>query len=1023
MNKEQKQFENGIKIASINGAEVLKIKAGKEGEIKYNTVFSNSLLLDKLKKEGLEISKQGSTKDIINVKFDYGYTEDEAKELMQEYNNIKANNKTIKKDNKNDINRIKQLNLMIKKAKCELKVFKNDIRSLTDEKEINKMQKKIDTRNSKIVKYKEELKNIDCKVFNELDKNNNNMADLQKQIDAGIKKKGDIRDLLYNEGFELDIYKTVNKKKVYDKTIKYKYWFRTGGKAKNGTDYFINSELFSKIDEWQRMGIPLPEKDCKLVEMEVYKSLISSALVKDNCYLTIKPSEILVVKDLKSFSNEQKVIKIIRDSDTGYSKAVHTKEKCENVLWDGMALLQKDDSIGLSEGFRGLRHHFYKTAGFIVDFQLYFQDFYKDDYENAYVKDMFGREVKVSSIKMITTNNAMKWIKFLGATKEAFEQWSKYLEENCCKFGICKENHSSKYGDKQRMSYQMLQTLDVDVNSLQDIFKDSLDYIKKLQNDDNFFIEHLKRTANTTNNNTLLVDLATTYKTFVNSYMFKDVRKQEIHQYKESLKRGKLLSEGENETIVGNILPLLEYVTGQLDEYIKGDVLNDKYIDKSLPKLNSCYCLRFENKQKICGMRSPHNSGNNIMMFENNITPIMDRYCKSLGNNVIVANMIGNDIQFRGNGLDTDLDFLYCSVNKTIVEAGEKAQQFPTIINGFELAEEGENKIVWNNTMEDRAKVDNILQASQKSIGTSSNVAMLYLTQYWHLVNKYKNNEIEKAMEDYNYYWLEGYKDCRTKEEIELEEKLLDNVCILSVLAQCAVDASKRRYICGTGDNGLNDEIERLRKELLFKEKPTFWQYTSSSFRNDEIEKKLKKNDKEAWKLLNKKEKSLAIKEKKKNMINNLYDYDCPMNLLLKEIDKIEDAKYGQRIKDDNFIVMWGNKKTQFRNKALKIEETVEEFQNACNYLNATENFDDEEVNKFYSLLYKEYLDRINGLSLNLETMSLIVARALSTDNKFLKNDGKIKTKLLNILYKKDRDNFMKCFDNCNEEILKKKTK
>lgn len=1007
--------KQGLKIASINGAEVLKIKAGLEGEIKYNTVFSNSLLLDKLKTmQGFNISKQGSTKDIINVKFDYGFTPDETKEMMDEVAEIKAQTKTIKKDNKQTIGRVKQLNKLIESNEKDIKQIKKNIEIITDTKEINALQKKIDTRKNKVINYKNELQGLDKSCLDDINANNESLSDLNKKIEDNTYNKQTIRDILYEEGFSIKIYKTVKGEKEFDKIVEYVYWFRTGGKAKDGTDYFINKELFTKIDEWQRIGIELDEDNCKLVEMEVYKSLISSALVKDNCYLTIKPSEILVMKDLKILSDIQDVIEIRKDDNTGKSIAIHTKAQAENTVWDGMCLLQKNDSVGLSEGFRGVRHHFYKTAGFVSDFQLYFQEFYGDDYENATITDMFDRPVKVSTIKMLTTNNAMKWIKFLGSTKDGFEQWSEYVEENGCKFGIVKENHESKYGSKlQRMSYQFLQTLDINNEELKEIFKDSLDYIYKLKNDDNFFIDHLKRTANTTNKNTLLADLATTYPTFVHSYLFKDARKQEIYAYKETLKRGKILTEAENETLCPNPMLLFLYCTGQIDEYIHDGVITtndngEKLIDDMLPNKNSCYCLRFEHEQKIGCFRSPHNTFHNILSFQNYIDEDYNKYFKYLGKNVIVVNTLYNDVEARGSGLDFDLDFVYSTINPIILEAVEKAQKFPTIVNEFKPAE-GKNAIKYKDTMKDRAKVDNILQNSQKAIGTSSNVAMLYLTQYWH--KKHEIESLNYSFGDVDYDYIEYLKS--------KYDDLLDNVCILATLAQVAVDASKRRMIVGNGDNGLNEEIERIRKELPSRIKPTFWQYTSSSFDDDNIEKKLKTKDREAWKQLSKKDKSSAIKNERKNMTENLYDYDCPFNWLLKEIDKIEDAKDTSRVSDKEFIVLHGDKNTRGGKQAKKIEEIVEEFQKNCNFLNASED-DDEEINSFYSFIYKEYFDKINSYSISLGCMSLMIARALIVDSKFLKSNAKIKTKLLNILYKKDKEWFLECFKDCDDKFIKK---
>lgn len=1003
--------KNGVKIKSINGAEVLKIQNEELNVRKAEfgkAVFNNSLLLDKLKKLGLDITKQGSTKDIIVVKFDYMYKSKQAKKDEEECIKLKSYTKQLKKYNKDKIKRIKQLH----------KNIENNEAKLIEENEEDKILKI----KNRINKYKDELSNLDLDIIKNIENNEAIIKNLASKVDENITKKDIVREQLYKDGFELQTYKTVKKVEKEDKKIKYVFWFRSAGKAKQGEDYFINEKLWNDINEWQTMGIELPKENCKLVEMEAYKSLVASAITG---YYTCNPrTEILVVNDLDCYSELQDVIKVIRNKTTGFSEALHTKAKCKNTIWDGMCLIQKEE--GFEEGFRGLRHHFYKTGAFIGDFQQYFKDYCKEndiDYNEYTVIDRYGREVLIKNVRMITTENAMKWEKLIGASKDSYERWCDKVEENGCNFGVCKENHVSKYGEKQRMSYQMLNSLPLEDGDIEDIFADSLDYITKLKNDDEFFIEHLNRTASEVNNNELLADLASTYTTFVDSYYFKENRKAEIYIYKESLKQGKLLTEGDNETIVGNPMILLKYVTGQIDDDIKDGVISGCK-DTTLPNKNSCYCRRFADGEEIGTFRSPHNSPNNIMVFKNNLSEEMDKYFYCLGDNVIAVNFLENDVQDRGNGLDTDTDFLLCTTNDTIVKACKKAQEYPTIVNGFVLSPK-----TYNNTIEDLAKIDNGLQASQKAIGTSSNVAMLYLSQYWNMFREHEEKHIDYYL-DYNYLFMNN-NTCEYLEDKQKEEELLDNVCILSVLAQVSVDSSKRAYEVGkwlkdkkgnfildkeTGKkiidpNGLRNEIERLRNELPHKEKPTFWQYTNSAFKNEEIEKKLK-NRINNWKSLNKKDKNKYIKEEKKRMIAELVNYNCPFNNVLKEIDsKIKDADGRKPIEDAEFLVSHGNRETQDRKQGKKIAELVEEFYNASKFIKITQDEEDEEENnKYYGMLYKEYLDKINKLTISLDTMSLIIIRALDKDNKFLKSNSKIKTKLLNILYKSNRDKFMKCF-------------
>lgn len=906
---------NGIKIMNINGAEVLKLTEGRYGDIKYNCVISNSLLLDKLKTIGLKPSKQNTTKDIINVKFDYGYK-----------------------------------SLIYKEYEEKLHKKKQEIKDCIDK--------------EKLVKLKEEKKVI-----------------LNKLKEENMTKK-DIRKELYNNGFNLDTYKKLKGERTFDKTVHYVFWFRTAGKAKNGNCYFINEKLFKKIDKWQRMGIKLPKENAKLVEMEVYKSLVSSALVTEGeKYFICDPDEILVVNDLDSYGDLQNIVEVKRDEETGESIAIHTKKKCKNTIWDGMALIQG------GEGFRGLRHHMYKTGAFCSDFQQFFKDYYKENYEGAYIKDRYGRNVKVSTIRMITTENAMKWEKFLGSTKEAFEQWAEYVRENGCKFGICKSNHSSKYGSKQRMSYQMVNTLPLNDGDIPEIFNDSREFVKKLQNDDKFFIEHLKRTSSEVNNNMLLADLAEHYETFTNSFYFKSNRKAEINKYKNSLKNGKILAEGDNLTVCGNPMLLLKYVVGDLDKYIKDGVI-EGYIDETLPNKNNCFTLRFKEGEELGAFRSPHNSMNNIGYHVNTLNEDMIKYFSNFGNNVMAVNCINNDEQDRKNGQDFDTDFNFVTNNKTIAKSCKKAQLYPTIVNSFKKSTKK-----YRNTMDDLTTIDDGLQCSQKAIGTSSNVAMLYLTNYWDKL--YRNN------------WIEN----------EETKQMLDNVCILSVLAQVAVDSSKRAFIVGNGKNGLNNEIERLRKKLPRKnitdkksiiEKPTFWQYTNIAFNNSEIEKRLKNEDSELWKELSDDDKKLKVKSTKKEMIAELKDYYCPVNNILKEIDKLGKADYNNTIDDYEFLVK--DIDNPDKKQSRKMESIVYELDKKIKI--ARNELDEDDLLNYCNVLYEEYIKNIKKYKISQSTMLLMIQRVLRNDNKIIRNNRDIKTIILNLLYKRSYDNFIKCFKN-----------
>ena len=108
-------------------------------------------------------------------------------------------------------------------------------------------------------------------------------------------------------------------------------------------------------------------------------------------------------------------------------------------------------------------------------------------------------------------------------------------------------------------------------------------------------------------------------------------------------------------------------------------------------------------------------------------------------------------------------------------------KNYPTIVNNIP-----KSKKTYDNTLENFACVDNNLAKAQEAIGISSNVAQLAQTY------------------TYNFN----------------EQKYKDYVCILSVLAQIAIDSAKRAF-----DIDINLEIDRISKDMNISNigYPAFW--------------------------------------------------------------------------------------------------------------------------------------------------------------------------------------------------------
>lgn len=197
---------------------------------------------------------------------------------------------------------------------------------------------------------------------------------------------------------------------------------------------------------------------------------------------------------------------------------------------------------------------------------------------------------------------------------------------------------------------------------------------------------------------------------------------------KERLQLGKLFQHGDNLTICGNTIALLMKVTCGQDKDAKQDYLEEGCFQQKDDCIQ-CYTTRFKDKEKIAGFRSPHNSPNNIVYLENVHSEMIQKYFPKLGNNIIIINGIGTDVQFRLNGQDLDTDSLYATNQEDIVLLAKKAyHEYPTIINGIKQ----DNESKYSNTMESYAKMDNTIAAQQYAIGYASNIAQLALSYYYH---------------------------------------------------------------------------------------------------------------------------------------------------------------------------------------------------------------------------------------------------------------------------------------------------
>ena len=792
---------------------------------------------------------------------------------------------------------------------------------------------------------------------------------------------------LRTEFYENDVDVTYkNRDGTVQEVITYRMLYRTSAKAKLGHAVFINVKLYKKAYDWLTMGIGkrLGKKNVKIVELSAYAPLTTSTII-DKIHIPVE--DILILKDQDSwFRTMTKVVRAESyETRKGPSKkcVVDTVESdVKNTLWDGMGLIETSYFPEYANGMMLLRNHFFKMCGVRTKIQMFLREWCEDhgiDYETFQIQDMFGVWHRAADIKVITTDNAIKWKKFIenmgGDPTSAYEYWKDRINADGSYWGVVKTDHPSKLGSMQQMSYQMINTLPCAYEDINNIAADTMSYVVKLKEDDDAFIEFLKEKATTVNHYEMMAALAKWNPDIMQTYWFCNERKKIITSFVKHLRSGKIMVEGDNLTVFGNPYALLLYAVG-------GDYMADPTL-RQKPGIIQCYTPRFAAGEYLAAFRNPHNSPNNIMYLHNVYSPEFDRYFE-FSNNILAVNCIGTDIQDRSNGCDFDSDFFFVTNQETMVEQASYCyQHYPTIVNALK-----ESGITYDNTRAEYARMDNKFAKSRLGIGWSSNLALLATT----------------------YYWTELSKEQPDPEKVHI---YYDNFVILSVLAQILIDSCKREYEI----DGM-EEIKRIQgmEEMAFTEErdgkmlkkdfPEFMKYT----RDIPVMKNQQprpyediKNDRE---LLNRR-------------IN--YNLTCPMNWLQDFLNMIPNATRRQHIPiEDLFIKMDG--KPNHR-QMIKILDIIEEYSRKVTEVQILA-VDREAYLEILTFELDEVIERLRKIKItNLVTINRILETALSMHVKINQLTATDRSKkytrtIMNLLYRMNPEKFLGNFTREHNDFL-----
>lgn len=841
--------------------------------------------------------------------------------------------------------------------------------------------------------------------------------------------KDEIRRDFYVNGVPIK-YTRKDKKtgEVTTETIRYKMLYRNASKAKIGQSIFLNEKLYDDADEWITMGLrkKLPKDFAKIVELSAYAPLVTSSIEK-RFYMSL--DDVLILDDEESVyhtladvikstdyvtteriideeateQEKQKAIKNNRLNTFGepiykpqYKRIECTKKRCVvtrektnvvNNVWDGMALIESSFSPGENNGMVLLRNHFFKACAFKCHIQKFFKDYCEEhniDYNTFTIVDIFGRKVLAKNIKLITNKDACKWWKFIdimGGTKlAAYNYWRERIENDGSIWGVVKQDHPSKLGENheiQQLSYQAINALPCTQDDIDKIAEISIQYVNLLKSDDEEFKKFLTKNSTAVNHYDMLVDLYNWNREFTTTKMWKQDKSSIINRYVNKLRRGKITVPGDNLVVCGSPYALLLYAVGENwedDPTLRPD---DGVIQ--------CYTSRFKDGEFLCGIRSPHNAPANTGYFKNVRHPLMEKYM-DFSQNIIAVNCIHTDVQSRLNGMDFDADSMLVTNQPQMVEGARISyRDFPTAVNAI-----GQSNKTYKNDMEEYAKMDTLAQSAQLGIGLSSNLAQLSLSYLWS--KKEKDDE----------YW-----------------ELYHNCIILATLAQVLIDGIKRSF-----EVDAMMEIERIQNlpsmqkyvvlldekgnvvldskgnpKLIRKDLPLFMKYVK--------EVPHTKNGKDIP--------YVEIKKAKKKILDRIDEkIKCPMNYLQNSLNKIQNNSY---IPSTNILNFYVSKPGQANARQMgKIRKLVEEY-DAWTKLHIQSSgfvYDEDGTDPFdiFEEKSKEIIEQIKKMKISQITMNRLVGSVLGVDQsvnekKKYKIATKYTRKMLNLMYRYDRDKFL----------------
>ena len=563
-----------------------------------------------------------------------------------------------------------------------------------------------------------------------------------------------LRQKLYNDGFNLSINNQI---------IHYVRYKRSCGSARLGKVLFIQEQYYEKMMKWSLCKIDVANKKLDLASLESYVALSLSSIEST---IKIKPNEILLINDYEStFTDDCIVCK----EENGQLITSEEKAEIVNSIWDGQSLLDSSKFTGTYKGksMLLLRNRFFKSNCINTNIKLYMKERFKEDYDTAVIKDVYGNDIRVKNIKLITTPNSIKYLKF-----SDYNTWL----DNLIDFGIVKTDTPSheENGSMTRLNYQIINTLNLYEQDIEKLLEQEFNYFDLLK-DNLFAIRHylnIKQNSMYEIDSTddFIYSMLSINNNIANTEIFAKYKRKIIDSFARRLKECRVLVNGTHATIFGNVYEMLTASTGDFTQ-----ILFD----------NDIYSPMFAEKQ-IFIARNPHITMGNVVIANNVNSALLKKYF-TISNEIVIINSINNNILQQLNGADFDGDSVQISDNELLINKSIKMKVPTTLVKSVKILEEY--------TLNNLANLD--VRTSKNYIGEIVNLSQQLNSLFWD--NKRNNLPTQEI-----------YKD----------------ICALCSLSNIEIDRAKRETNIDT-----RKELQKIRyKYNINKTRPYYFKVFTSDY-------------------------------------------------------------------------------------------------------------------------------------------------------------------------------------------------